>query len=127
MNWMGLCGSGNPDISAVRAAMEKVLPRSMKLCFVVPANIDTPAKVEKVFSFLYRDIKPKAVILHSDIELFPSFQLYNSFLQATSYIGGLDLENLFVVEQHYDKKIIRDSQFDWYTKPYQWSEERERP
>lgn len=127
MNWLGLCERNNADISAVRDAMEKVLPRQMKLCFVVPDNIDTPAKVEAFFSFLYRQIKPKAVMLNSDIRMFPSFQLYNSFLQATSYVGKVDFENLFVIDQHYDKKIIKDSQFDWYTKPYQWSEDRERP
>lgn len=103
--------------------MAKVLPRNMKLCFIVPSDIDTPAKVEKVFSFIYRQIKPKAVLLNSDVGMFGSFHLYNSFLQATAYIGKLDLENLYVIDAHYEKKIIRDSQFDWYTKPYQWSEE----
>ena len=107
--------------------MVKVLPRNVELCFVVPADIGTTAKVEKVFSFIFRSIQPKAVLLNSDAGLFPSYQLYNSFLQAAAYIGKLDLENLFVIEQHYEKRIIRDSQFDWYTKPYQWSEERERP
>lgn len=127
MNWLGLCDSSHPDISAVRAAMAKVLPRKMSLCFVVPANIDTPAKVERVFSFLYRDIKPKAVLLNSDVALFPTFQLYNAFLQATAYIGKIDFDNLFVIEQHYEKKIYKDCQFDWYSKPYQWSEDSERP
>ena len=123
MNWLGLCEVSHPDISAVRTAMAKVLPRNMKLCFIVPSNIDTPAKVEKVFSFIYRQIKPKAVLLNSDVGMFNSFQLYNSFLQATAYIGKLDLENLYVIDAHYEKKIVRDNQFDWYTKPYQWSEE----
>lgn len=125
MNWLGLCESTHPDISAVRTAMAKVLPRQMNLCFVVPDNIDTPTKVEKVFSFIYRDIKPKAVLLNSDIGMFPSFQLFNAFLQATAYIGKLDLANLFVIDSHYEKKIVRDNQFDWYTKPWQWSEEKE--
>ena len=84
MNWLGLCEVSHPDISAVRTAMAKVLPRNMKLCFIVPSDIDTPAKVEKVFSFIYRQIKPKAVLLNSDVGMFNSFQLYNSFLQATA-------------------------------------------
>ena len=126
MNWLGLCESSHPDISAVRTAMEKVMPKQISLCFCVPCNIDTPAKIERYFSFLYRFIKPKAVLLNSDIAMFPSFQAYNSFLQATAYIGNLDLENLFVIDQHYEKKIIKDSQFDWYTKPYQWSEDGKR-
>lgn len=127
MNWLGLCEETNPDITAVRSAMLKVLPRQMKLCFFVIPQLESKAQVEKYFTFLYRNVKPKAVILNSDIGMFPVFELYNEFLQATSYIGKLDLDLLYVVDQNYEKKIIRDNQFDWYSKPYQWSDEIERP
>lgn len=124
LRWLGLCEETNPDITAVRNTMLKVLPRQGRLFFNVPCGINTANKVETYFSFLLKQVRPQAVILNSDIAMFPSFEQFNSFLQCVSYVGKLDLDALFIAEQHYEKKIVRDSQFDWYTKPYVWSEDK---
>lgn len=125
LRWLGLCESDNADISAVRTVMEKVLPKQGRLYFCVPCGIDSPAKVESYFSFLLRFVRPKAIVLNSDVKMFPTFQHFNAFLQCVSYVGKLDLNALYIVEQHYDKKIVRENQFGWYTKPYVWSEDKE--
>ena len=124
MIWLGLCEETAPDITAVRQAMQKVLPRQGKLVFFVPSNIDTKSKVEKFFVWLYRWLKPQAVVLNSDIGMFPAFELYIEFLHSTKYFVELVLDSMFVIDEHYEKRIVRDSHFEWYSRPYEWSEKK---
>lgn len=120
--WLGLCESDNPHISAVRNVMRKAVPKDVQLSFVVPPNI-TPCK--GFYRKLLDAVKPTNIILNDDRALFPWFNDYQDFLSVVMYHSEISIDkHLFIVNQHYEKKIYRASQFDWYIPQYPWSEQK---
>lgn len=120
--WLGLCESDNPHISRVRDLMKKALPKDVQLSFVVPPNI-TPCK--GFYRKLLDAVKPTNIILNDDRALFPWFNDYQDFLSVVMYHSEISIDkHLFIVNQHYEKKIFRNSQFDWYIPQYPWSEKK---
>lgn len=120
--WLGLCESDNPHISAVRNVMLKALPSGAQLSFVVPPNI-TPCK--GFYRKLLDATRPTNIIINDDRALFPWFNDYQDFLSVVMYHSEISIDkHLFIVNQHYEKKIFRDSQFDWYIPQHPWSEEK---
>ena len=121
VTWLGICEPGNANISWVRDLMGKARPRGVEFQFVIPP---TGRSIERIYTKLFEVIKPHAILLNDDAALFGSFENYNIFLQCCAYKAGLDLEaQLFVLNQHYEKRIYRDSEFEWYTPKRVWSEE----
>lgn len=120
--WLGLCESDSPYISEVRNVMIKALPKDAKLSFVVPPNI-TPCK--GFYRKLLDAVHPTNIIINDDRALFPWFNDYQDFLSVVMYHSEISIDkHLFIVNQHYEKKIFRESQFDWYVPQYPWSEEK---
>lgn len=119
LTWLGICEPQNPNITWVRNLMGRATPKGMEFQFVVPP---TGRSVERIYTKLFELIKPDAVLLNDDVALFGNFENYNIFLQCCAYKAGLDLDaQLFVLNQHYEKKIYRDSAFEWYTPKRVWS------
>lgn len=120
--WLGLCESDNPSISSVRGAMRKVVPKDAQLSFVVPPNI-SPCK--SFYRILLDTLKPKHIIINDDRALFPWFNDYQDFLSILLYHSEFPIDKcLHIVNQHYEKKLYRASQFDWYVPQYPWSEKK---
>lgn len=120
LTWLGICEPDNANITRVKDLMGRARPRGVEFQFVVPP---TGRSIERVYTKLFEIIKPAAIMLNDDMALFGSFENYNIFLQCCAYKAGLDLDaQLFVLNQHYEKKIYRDSEFDWYTPKRVWSE-----
>ena len=120
LTWLGICEPQNANITRVRNLMERATPRGMDFQFVVPP---TGRSVERIYTKLFEIIKPDVVLLNDDVALFGNFENYNVFLQCCAYKANLDLDaQLFVLNQHYEKRIYRDSAFEWYTPKKVWSE-----
>ena len=121
LTWLGICEPQNPNITWVRDLMERARPRGVEFQFVVPP---TGRSIERIYTKIFEIVKPYAILLNDDRALFGSFENYNVFLQCCAYKANLDLDaQLFVLNQHYEKRIYRDSEFEWYTPRRVWSEE----
>lgn len=115
--WLGICEPQNANISKVRNLMYAAVPRGTEMAFVVPLVSRAVASYwTKQFSML----KPGAILLNDDEALFGSFENYNVFLQCCLYVANMPLERLYVLNPHYEKKIYRDSDFEWYTPMTVW-------
>ena len=120
--WLGICEPDNKDISRVRRLMYAACPSGMRFEFIVPP---VSYSVETVYKKLFQIMKPNVVLLNDDLALFENFERYNVFLQCCSYEAKLDLESqLYVLNPHFEKKIYRDSDFEWYSKPKVWAEDQ---
>ena len=120
--WLGICEPTNKDITKIRRLMSAAVPNGMRFEFIVPP---VGYSVESVYKKLFQLMKPNCILLNDDLALFESFERYNVFLQCCSYEAKLDLESqLYVLNPHFEKKIYRDSDFEWYSKPRVWSEDQ---
>lgn len=118
--WLGICEPQNGNISKVRNLMYAVVPQGQEFAFTVPLVCRS---VENYWRKQFAMVKPEVIILNDDAALFGSFENYNVFLQCCQYIADMNLDNLFVVNQHYEKKIYRDNDFEWYTPATVWEKE----
>lgn len=118
--WLGICEPQNGNISKIRNLMYAAVPQGAELAFTVPLVCRS---VESYWSKVFSMVKPMAVLLNDDAALFGSFENYNIFLQCCEYIGHVTLDRLFVINPHYEKKIYRDNDFEWYTPSQMWEKE----
>lgn len=100
--------------------MDAAMPRGMELAFIVPLVCRS---VESYWTKMFQTIKPAGILLNNDEALFGSFENWNVFMQCCEYIAGVPLEMLFVLNPHYEKKIYRDNDFEWYTPATKWEEQ----
>lgn len=100
--------------------MYQAVPQGMEFAFTVPLVCRS---VENYWRKQFSVLKPAAILLNDDAALFGSFEDYNIFLQCCLYVADVPLERLFVISQHYEKKIYRDNDFEWYTPSTVWEKE----
>ncbi|MBR3389640.1 MAG: hypothetical protein IKG83_03900 [Prevotella sp.] len=119
--WLGLCEQSNRELDATRRLMAQSIPAGDKLMFVVPPV----GKAANIYCAMFREIAVSAVIVNNDKELVGSREEWNEFLKAAYYYGGLDIyTQVFVVEQHYDKKIYTEGEFAGFSVPDAWLRRR---
>lgn len=121
-NWLCICEENNVNITGVRNLMASAVPKGRRFMFVVPPeNVDTLT----FYTPLFRMYKPEVVFLNSDYATFGTQGKYMKFLELCEF-HYIDIKNrLYVINQRWEKRIYRDNQFDWYSREYVWSEERD--
>ena len=100
--------------------MYAAIPQDAEFAFIVPLVCRS---VESYWTKQFQMVKPAVILLNDDEALFGSFERYNVFLQCCAYIANMPLDNLYVLNAHYEKKIYRDSDFEWYTPSTVWEAE----